>query len=292
MKQAILVTAYKNYNHLERIICFFNDDFKIYIHIDGKSSISNPELLKLKNFNNVELVVQKYRVNWGGLNHLKSILYLSEKALENKEIKYFHLISGHDFPIKSSSDFFTFFKNKNVQFINCFEVPFKGWVDNGGLDRLEYYSPYDLFNWKNEFQRKIIKKLIKFQKEKGFKRGFSSRIPKLFGGSTWWSLNRGCLEYVINFTKTNKFLLRRFKHTFCSEEFYFQTVIMNSDFKESVHADNLRFIDWSNRNGNNPSVLDETDLDKILKSNAFFARRFDYPTSEKLIKKLVIELQA
>lgn len=37
MKQAILITAYKNYHHLEEIIAFFDDDFEIYIHIDRKS---------------------------------------------------------------------------------------------------------------------------------------------------------------------------------------------------------------------------------------------------------------
>ena len=61
---------------------------------------------------------------------------------------------------------------------------------------------------------------------------------------------------------------------------------MNSSFKNSIDFDNLRFIDWSNRNGNNPSVLDETDFETILKSNAFFARRFEFPTSLKLRDKV------
>ena len=90
MKQAILITAYKNYKHLESIVNFFDDNFKIFIHIDRKSDISNEELHFLKSFKKVKIISRKYKVNWGGLNHLKSILYLSEIALKNKDIEYFH----------------------------------------------------------------------------------------------------------------------------------------------------------------------------------------------------------
>lgn len=285
MKQAILITAYKNYQHLEEIICFFDENFEIYIHIDKKSSIARKELLSLQKHAIVKLVSQKYKVNWGGFNHLKSILYLSEIALKNKENHYFHLISGHDFPIKRASYFETFFKNKNTEFIDCFEIPFSGW-ENGGLDRIEYYSLFDQLNWKNSFQKKIIKKIIHWQKINGFKRKIGLKIPKLYGGSTWWSLTRECLSYVVVYTKNNKAILKRFKYTFCSEEFYFQTLIMNSSFGSKIENDNLRYIDWSNRNGNNPSVLDETDFEKMLDSNSFFARRFEYPISLKIVTKL------
>lgn len=286
MKQAILITAYKNVNHLVSIINFFDDNFEVYIHFDKKSLISKEALYSLKKFSIVKLVSQKYNVYWGGINHLKSILYLSSEALKNKDIKRFHLISGHDFPIKNQADFLSFFGTSQSNYIECFEVPFKGWTGNGGLDRLNYFSFYDLLNWKNPFHRKIIKKIISFQKKIDYKRKSFHKKLKLYGGSTWWSLERECLDYIIKFTKQNHYVLKRFKHTFCSEEFYFQTIIMNSNFKSSVVNKNLRYIDWSNRNGNNPSILDESDVKKIETSESFFARRFEYPTSVKLIEKI------
>ena len=97
MKQAILITAYKNYNHLEEIINFFDENFELYIHIDKKSKISETELINLNKYENVKLVSQKFNVNWGGLNHLKCILYLCEQALKNPNIYYLHLISGSDY---------------------------------------------------------------------------------------------------------------------------------------------------------------------------------------------------
>lgn len=165
MKQAILITAYKNYHHLEEIIAFFDDDFQIYIHIDGKSIITKQELLRLEKYDIVKLISQKYKVNWVGFNHLRSILYLAEMAINDPQNDYFHLISGHDFPIKKVSDFILFFRNTDQEYINCFPIPFSGWGNRGGLDRLEYYNFHDLFNWKIDFQKRIIKKIIHWQKK-------------------------------------------------------------------------------------------------------------------------------
>lgn len=286
MKQAILITAYKDYFHLEKIIECFDFNFEIYIHIDKKSIVSKKQKCKIQSYDIVKHVSQKYRVNWGGFNHLKSILYLSEQALKNPEIEFFHLISGNDYPIKSINEFLIFFKNKKVSYLDAFSVPNKNWHGNGGLDRLEYYNFYDIFNWKNKLQRKIIKKAFYYQKKVGFKRSISKKIPQLYGGSTWWSLNRDCLDYAVTFTKLNKFFYYRFKHTFCSEEFYFQTVLMNSGFKKQIYNNNLRYIDWTFKNGNNPAVLDNSDYEKLLASDAFFARKMDYPISENLIENL------
>jgi len=287
MKQAILITAYKNYKHLEKIIKFFDNEFELYLHIDKKSQITIDELMQLKNYSQVKLVSQKYKVNWGGFNHLKSILYLSEKALKNQQNCYFHLISGHDFPIKKLSEFKSYFvENRKSEFISNFEIPRLGGADNGGLDRIEYYNLYDVYDAKVPKQNGLIRRFIAIQKRIKFKRAVSFKIPKLYSGSTWWSLSRPCIEYVINYTHKNKFVLNRFKHTLCSEEFYFQTVIMNSSFANNVKNNSLRYIDWIARNGNNPAILDETDLDKIIKSDAFFARKFEYPLSINILNKI------
>jgi hypothetical protein len=289
-KQAILVTAYKNYHHLEEIVSFFNDNFEIFIHIDRNSSISSCEINKLEKYSNVKLIAKKYKVNWGGYNHLQCILFLVNEALKSNENIYFHLISGHDYPIKNIQSFDYFLENQDQDFIDCFSVPFIGWGELGGYDRLQYFSFYDLFNWKNIVQRKWIKKIINLQIKFGYKRSFPKKFPSLYGGSTWWSLSRESLLYVVRYTNANQEFLKRFKYTFCAEEFYFQTILMTSYRKSSIVNSNLRYIDWSNRNGNNPSILDITDLSKLLLSDSFFARRFDYPISAVLMQNLKTNL--
>ena len=48
MKQAILITAYKNFNHLIDLIDFFDDDFEIFIHIDKKSILEKTTIDNIK----------------------------------------------------------------------------------------------------------------------------------------------------------------------------------------------------------------------------------------------------
>jgi hypothetical protein len=289
MKQAILITAYKNYHHLEEIIHCFDNNFELYIHLDKKSKISDAALSRLEKYEIVKLVEQKYKVNWGGFNHLKSILYLTEQALKNPDNQYFHLITGHDFPVKDSAYFMEFFKkNRNSEFMNYFNFPDakSGWSGNNGMDRIVYYNFHDVWDFKNYKEHKRISLVLRLQKRLGFKRGLSSKMPRLYGGSTYWSLSRECLEYVVAFTKKNEWVLNRFKYTLCAEEFYFQTLIMNSDFAAKVVNDNLRHIDWVARNGNNPAILDETDFEKLKETKAVFARKIDYPQSIGLLNKL------
>lgn len=287
MKQAILITAYKDHAHLKRIVDFFDDDFQIYIHIDKKSEIGHSFIDAIGKSNKVKVFKKKYKVNWGGLNHLKAILYLAREALKDEENFYFHLISGQDFPLRSCEDFKFFFqKNKRRNYLDYFKVPYAGWGGNGGLDRLTYFNFYDLFDAKKTNQSKWIAKAQHIQKLIGYRRPlFENKIP-LYGGSTWWSLNREAVDHCSTFTKRNKSYLKRFRYTFCSEEFYFQSVLINSDYKKSITGNNLRYIDWQKSAGKRPAVLDLSDFEGLMKSNSFFARKFEYPTSSELIERI------
>jgi hypothetical protein len=284
MKQAILITAYKNIHHLKEIIDWFDDDFSFYIHIDKKSNLSDEEKRLLEEIKKAAFVSRDFKTNWGGMNHLNSILLLLREASKNGRIEYFHLISGTDFPIKSCSVFKeTMLKNKGKEFIEYFEMPAKVW-ENGGMDRILYYNLHDVINAKSS-NRRIISEFVNLQKKINFKRNIAD-FPKLYGGSTWWSLSAASCQYVLEFIEKNPSFLNRFKYTFCAEEIFFQTIILNSPLKENVVNDNQRYILWENRNGNIPANLDETDIEAIEKSEKLFARRFEYPASEKLVAEI------
>ena len=281
MKQGILITAYKNVEQLISIADFFNDDFSLFIHVDLKSSIPDNDLHILSLHQNVKLVRKKYKTNWGGLLHLKAILYLATEALKDDSLDFFHLISGSDFPIQSCHHFKKYVeKNVDKNFLH-----YDKWIPKlekyGFANRIELFNFYDIFNGKGR-AKYLIKIIQDIQKMLKIKRSFKNTLPPLFGGSTWWSLNRACLTYVIEYTTSFPELLQRLKYTFCSEEIYFQTVIMNSPFSKFVVNDALRYIDWRKRNGNSPAVLDDSDLKMLLSSDKLFARKFESPTSSSL----------
>src|SRR4051812_18654329 len=103
MKQAILITAYKNINQLVDIVNYFPNNFQFYIHIDKKSKLDLTPIKRIQDKN--IYISNEYVINWGGLNHLKAILLLASEALKNNENSFFHLITGEDYPVKSVAYF-------------------------------------------------------------------------------------------------------------------------------------------------------------------------------------------
>ena len=272
MKQAILITTYKDFEQLIELINEFDETFSIYVHIDKKSKISPKTYQELTKIKNVKYVGRDYKVNWGGLNHLKSYLRLSEIALKDKDNLFFHLITGQDYPIKNN-DYFTYVtKNIKCNYLEYFKMPANNWKE-GGMDRLEHYNFYDFFNAKKSL--KWIYGIKRLQKIINFKRPINDYLGQLYGGSSYWSLSRDVLQYVIDFTKSDQKFLKRFRYTFCAEEIYFQTVIMNSPYSNKVVNDSLRFIDWESEKGGSPAFLDENNFQAIINSNKLFARKID-----------------
>ena len=80
--------------------------------------------------------------------------------------------------------------------------------------------------------------------------------------------------------------MNRFKYTFCSEEFYFQTILKNSDFASKIAFSNLRYIDWEFKHNSSPAILDLNDFENLKNTNAVFARKFDSNLSGELMQKI------
>lgn len=285
MKQALLITAYKDFDQLENLCARFNGKFNLYIHIDKKTIFTKSCRERLSVLANVRYIGQDYVINWGGVNHLKSYLKLLELALKDEENGFFHLITGQDYPIQTFAQFENIAEDavvNNKNYLNVFNLPSAYW-EHGGIDRVERYNFYDLIDAKK--YHKWIKRIHKIQLILGVKRSLKDLPEKLFGGSTYWSLNRACVRYVMDYTRDNVNFLHRFKYTFCAEEIYFQTIIMNSKFASTVINDNLRYIDWKSGRGGYPAFLDESDYDLLVNSGKLFARKID-KRSGKLVDKL------
>jgi len=289
MKQAILIVAYKDLDYLGSIVDYFaGDDYLFFIHLNSLSKFNEQDLVALRDRKNVQLVMQKYATRWGSLNHLKAILYLCSEAIKY-EVSYVHLISGQDFPIKTGREIQEVLKNNiDKEFIEYFPLPAKVWADeNGGFDRIEYYHFYDFISSSSWFGRLILKTTFIAQKFLGIKRKINPALTsKLYGGGTWWTLSKNCLAFVLNEIESNKDFLDMLAYSKIPEEILFQTIIMNSPYREKVVNENLRYIEWEWKNGSRPAILDESDFDKLRASNAFFARKFIFPTSLKLAKAL------
>jgi Core-2/I-Branching enzyme len=281
MKHGVLITAYNNLGHLHDLIKSFDSDFLIYIHLDKKSRISGGDVSELMKIPTVKLVSREYNVNWGSWNFLKCILLLCREALKEPDIAYLHLISGHDYPVKNMGNIKKFLEDNPGDYIDYFEVLKSEWKTEW-MGRLSYYGLYDLLNTKSLLGRKIINGFILLQKKLRLVRSIPKELPTLYGGLGWWSLRRSSVGYIVDWTDKHPIFMERLRFTFAPDEIFFQTILLNAPFNDTGVNNNLRFSDWAIRNGNRPAILDETDFERIVNSDALFARKFDFPISTQL----------
>ena len=167
-------------------------------------------------------------------------------------------------------------------YMEFFSVPKPSWK-NGGIDRLEYYYLNTQFNPFTKFGERVIRWTLQIQKKLHFKRKIYFK-EKLYGGSTYWTLPRNILKYVIDFTSERPAIYKRLHNTNVAEEFYFQTVLMNSIHAQNMINDSLRFMDWE-EDGLGPAFLTMEYFDNLVNSNKLFARKIAANEVE-LLKKL------
>jgi hypothetical protein len=273
MPQAILITAYKNQNQLIALINQFPiNDFNVYVHLDRKSDIHVENLREKLSQNNNVKIFSRYKVNWGSRSHLKAILFLAEQALSEVNNTFFHLITGQDKLVKSADEL----KNQldtSKDYLQHITYPVS-YLPKGATDWFEYYNFYDLLDAKKHL--KYIRLIRNLQIKFGIKRSFDNPFEQKYYGSTYWSLTRETLQYVVDYTNNQPAFLKRLKHTFCAEEIYFPTVVLNSPRAGNVVNDNLRFIKWeANGKTGSPKVLDDSDWPEIIASGKLFARKFE-----------------
>jgi protein xylosyltransferase len=99
---------------------------------------------------------------------------------------------------------------------------------------------------------------------------------KLHLGSAWMALTRDFVDYAVWGSESNlpRTLLMYFTNFVSSPEVYFQTLLCNTPrFVPTVANHDLHYIQWGNPPGQHPVTLRLADKDRMVGSNAPFARK-------------------
>lgn len=285
MKHAILIMAHKNIEHLYHLIEYFDQNCDVFVHIDKKQDIAQNKLLGLCSYQQVKFVSRAYNVNWGGTSILDCELFLLRTALTQSDADYFHLISGQDYPLVSLSRFVKFFEqHAGEEFIQYTHLPNPKWEDNT-FRRLQYFYPYDYAKGK-EHPRQWVMEQVRLQYAKGLKRPIPDEFDHLYGSSQWFSITRKAVITLLKYTNQFPSFYNKLWMTFAPEECYVSTVLVNILGAKNVNPWNCRFIRWKYENGNSPANLDNKHFYLLFEHEYLFARKMEYPCSEKLIERI------
>jgi hypothetical protein len=295
----------------------------LYIH--PCASIDKSSDFIKKNFDNkVKITNKRFYGNWGGFGIVEATIEGIRQILnENPSCTHITLLSGADFPIKPVKSYEQFLDdNKEKSFIRYWDFfPFESiqndnpWKESIKVQELRFKRYYfDVFNTRYsvppienmgyfEFESPL-QKIKHFIKTKG--KGFTSNhkkeifqfyksfflpyprvcpIPKVYGASQWWTINRKHCEYIVEYHDKNKTVKEFFKYSMLPDETYIQSILLNSIYFNEVENDNLRLINFPN-GSSHPEIFNEYSYHKIKVSNAFFARKFDENKSRTLIQMI------
>lgn len=291
MKIAILILCHKNADQINRLISVLeHENIDLFIHVDKKSNIIN-DIIKTEK---VFFVPDNQRVDvkWGAFSQVEASLQLLSMAANHDEYDYFWQISGQDFPLRKASDIVSFFKSNEVNYINL--LPSK----NNGLQRSNNYDKRnDIYFSHWMFKKGQLYRLVRrfwveitggYNKTFFFAKRKNITNCNFYFGSSWWCINSTFVNYILDYIENHREYCAYFKNTSCPDESFFQTLLMNSQFRNE-RQDYLHYVDWSG-GGNNPKILTMDDLSSLMTSDKLMARKFDDSVDSNIIVEIMKQI--
>jgi len=291
MKIAYLILAFKNPDQVTRLVGKLNSPgTHFFVHIDRRVNKANygQFVNQLGHFQNVSFI-KRHNSDWGRIGCIEAILE-GIREIKRLELDYDYLIhlSGQDYPIKSNAVIRNVLQESyGMSFLNHVPIPYTNhtYID----DMINYWHIYlkqyhfifpkeDMFA--SSFLNTVWNPIARRVKAR-------PRLPlgyKAHYGSSYWCFTRETVEYINNFTAQHKNFVKWFAYVQFPDEFFMQTILMNSPYATKIININHRYIDFSSRKAR-PKILTVEDFPKFSQTNNLFARKFD--TS---IDKTVLEL--
>lgn len=317
-KVLYLVLAHGNPEQLLRLVKALRTGSSrspILIHHDFHHSgyPFDPEVFE--RFENTRVLRDPVAVEWGGFSLVQAILHGMDRALAGDvKFDWLVLLSGQDYPIQPIDRIEGFLQDTDRDgFLEYFpadnppEVPSEfglRWLKTTGIQRYYYqYRPLPpatpklvksllfhldrLTQWQ-PFIRFSIARSEVFYGTRSLRFPFDKTF-RCYAGSSWFTLSRDCVLYLVEFARKNPALVEYYRRTLHPDESFFQTALINAR-KFNLVNDNRRFIQWHPSRTAHPSILQIADLDRLLASGKHFARKFDREVDGQILDALDREI--
>ncbi|WP_268035820.1 beta-1,6-N-acetylglucosaminyltransferase [Algoriphagus sp. PAP.12] len=269
---AILVLSHKSKFQLERIISFFEfSKFQIYVHLDKNAEFNISDIKG--DFISIE---KQLPCSWGDFNVTLATFDLLKFAFKDGK-KYFFLISGEDFPIKTL-DYFNDFVLKNIHkdFFNVIPINlalsnpllrnFKRRFNYVHVPNRQPDNAFESVSFSIKYRFKIIQQHCDFLK---------FPVPNnIYVGVNWFNLCRNTVEKMLVDFKCNFLLKSRLSLSLLAEESLPHSIFWSIHDPKMWVNDSLRYTKWI-QGKSHPEYLKLDDIEDAIKSESLFARKFN-----------------
>ncbi|GLU44903.1 beta-1,6-N-acetylglucosaminyltransferase [Allomuricauda sp. NBRC 101325] len=278
-KHAYLVMAHNEPELLCKLMkCLDDERNDIFIHLDEKfDAISEDELKGLLQYSNITFIERK-PIFWSGYSQIDCELRLLKEAVKSN-YAYYHLISGVDLPIKSQDYIHNFFEeHKGQQFLSVTKVT--TWKI---ASRYKYYH-FIAINKRlpRKWSRSLRYPFSFLQACLFINRARKIQIKDFYWGQAWFSITNDFAKYIVD---KEGFIAEKFDNGFFNDEIFMQTLLMNSEFKETYSGKGYaRLIDWDR---GKPYTWTMEEFEELMDSKALFSRKFSMNKDAEVIEKVL-----
>ncbi|HUI06190.1 MAG TPA: beta-1,6-N-acetylglucosaminyltransferase [Verrucomicrobiae bacterium] len=292
MNLAYIITAHKNPDQLVRLIERLDGEgTSFFVHVDKRTDARTYGRMVdgLRPLRNVCFLEKRFKCHYMTLFSAVQAVIEGMNELFQRQILFDYLIylSGQDYPIKTKDQIKAVLENANGRsYLSYWPLPYEGTHPNGAriiqnATRIECWHMHLFDRYvrlplrSNALLSRTVNLFV--PKRRRFPNSF-----KPYGGWAYWCLTRQHVNYIHNFIKLHPSFVRFFRFVKSADEICFQTILLNSPFKDWIINDDLRYVDWSTEDCH-PKLLREGDLGNLRDSPKLFARKFDSQVDAKVL---------
>lgn len=300
MRIAYLILAHDQPELFGRLAAAIHaEDVSIYAHIDAKTKPA-PFAAACSDVP-VSFTPNPVKVSWGGYSQVAAMLKLLEQAVQSNVHDNYIFLSGRDYPLYSHERLVEELgRYPGRSFMNFYAL-----ADGTSMvNKIRRHCFYDAYaKLPTRFLQRAAGRIVK---------EISSRLPdrrfidgiRPYRGSTSWCVSQDVARYIIDFVhdSRNSQYIDFFRSVSCSDEIFFQTIVLNSPYKHTLNLfdvdghrlpgemknenkASLHYIDW-NPAREDPAILVDHDFEPLYASGKLFARKFDYRRSVSLLDRI------
>ena len=271
MRHAYMIMAHDNFYTLDTLLRLLDHpDNHIYLHINQSVADFDEACWRSLLTRATLTLAPRVRVYPYTYTQVEGIVSLLKTATRT-EHDYYHMLSGADLPIKPLSQIDAFFAvHQGKEFVGFSRIFPPDMVEQKHILQNFYKHPNLTVA---RIARGINRLGIGLQRLLGVNRmrGYPGEIKK---GWDWFSITHAAALHLISEEAAFR---SRFLGCYCPSEFFVQTILYNSPFKEAIYSlehpsvATRRLIDWER---GQPYVFRSQDLAMLRHSPLLFARKF------------------
>jgi len=214
---------------------------------------------------NVAFPHKRIKCGWGAWSLVQATLYAVEAAVDAfPRATHFYMLSGDCMAIKSAEHAHDFLDANDYDYIESFDyLIYRHFFNERTHKNLFYFS--------SNLQRRL-----------GLKRDIPADLQMQIG-SQWWCLRRRTIEWIIDFTRERKDVMRFFRTTWIPDETFFQTVVRHLVPEKEIQTRTLTFLMFSDYGM--PVTFYNDHYDLLLSQDFLFARKIS-PEAKSLKRRL------